>query len=150
MHPISPKLHLRFSLLHLYHCILFPLSEDSGRDTRKPREERRQRKFVLRQMNPLQHHMKKVCLWWQLQLITAGSAVSQLQQRHQMNLWQNAILVTSQWRCPVLGSVSWISCFILKVTLLWFQVTCPSSCVPGLTSSLIPDCFHLCSLPPCV
>ena len=46
--------------------------------------------------------------------------------------------------CLVLG---FLSCefhvLYWKVTLLLFQVTCPSSCVTGLTSPLIPDCFHL-------
>ena len=37
-----------------------------------------------------------------------------------------------------------------EVTLLSFQVTCPSSCITGLTSPLIPDCVHLCSLPWCM
>ena len=66
------------------------------------------------------------------------------------NLLCDACVVTSRWGCLVLGSVLWTSCFILKIILLSFQVTCPSSCVPGLTSSLIPDCFHLCSPSSCV
>lgn len=37
-----------------------------------------------------------------------------------------------------------------NLTSLSFQVTCPSSCVPGLTSSLITDCFHLFPSPSCV
>ena len=50
--------------------------------------------------------------------------------------------------CPVLG---FLSCrfhvLFWKVTLLSFQVTCRSSCVSGLMSPLIPDCFHLHSFP---
>ena len=59
--------------------------------------------------------------------------------------------VTSQWGMSSLGLLSCeFHVLFWKVTLLSFQVTCPSSCVPGLMSSLILDCFHLCSPPPCV
>ena len=46
--------------------------------------------------------------------------------------------------CLVLGFLSRkFPVLLWKVTLLSFQVTCPSSCVTGLTSPLIPNCFHL-------
>ena len=63
----------------------------------------------------------------------------------------DAVLVTPWWGTSCLG---FLSCefhvLFWKVTLLSFQVTCPSSCVPGLTSPLILDCFHLCSPSSCV
>ena len=58
------------------------------------------------------------------------------------------IFVTTRWGMSCLEFfVSWFGVLFWKLTLLSFQVTCPSSCVTGLTSSLIPDCFHLCSPP---
>ena len=60
----------------------------------------------------------------------------------------NHVSVTPQWGCPVLVLLSWVFHVLFwKVTLLSFQVTCSSSCVTGLMSPLISDCFHLCSLP---
>ena len=53
--------------------------------------------------------------------------------------------------CPVLGFSSCeLPVLFWKVTFLSFQVTCPSSCVTGLASPLIPDCFHLCHPFSCV
>ena len=50
--------------------------------------------------------------------------------------------------CPVLGFC--LVNFMFYFENNSFQITCPSSCVPGLTSSLILDCFHLCSPPRCI
>ena len=55
-----------------------------------------------------------------------------------------ALCVTQRWGCLVLGVLSCVlPVLVWKSNPPLFQVTCPSSCVPGLTSSLIPDCFHL-------
>ena len=73
-----------------------------------------------------------------------------LQQSETFSCHCGLLTVTLRWGCLVFGICLVNSCFILKVTLLSFQITCPSSRVPGLTSSLIPDCLHLCFPPSCV
>ena len=59
------------------------------------------------------------------------------------------ISVTLRWGSSCLG-FSVFHVLFWKVTLLSFQVTCPSSCATGLTSPLIPNCFHLCHPSSCV
>ena len=52
--------------------------------------------------------------------------------------------VTTQWGVSRLEALSReFPVLFWKVTLLWFQVSCPSLCVAGLMSPLIPDCFNL-------